>query len=169
MPSAGETLLSANTALREKVYDERFQAPFLRETEIYYAAEGARYLEQSDVPHFLQHVERRLQQASDMAVRYLDSSTRKPLVRAVEQHLLAPHTTAVLAKGLNLLMDGNRIQDLSRLYALFQRVGALEELKVGFSTYAKRVGHELVSDDKRDKEMIAELLSLKQRVRLARA
>lgn len=57
-------------------------------------------------------------------------------------------------------------QDLRRLYVLFQRVGALEELKAGFSGYVKRVGHELVADDKRDKELIAALLDLRKRVSL---
>lgn len=34
----------------------------MRETEEFYAAEGIRYMETADVPHFLQHVEDRLQQ-----------------------------------------------------------------------------------------------------------
>lgn len=44
------------------MYEELFEGRFLRETEEFYAAEGVRYMETADVPHFLQHVEERLQQ-----------------------------------------------------------------------------------------------------------
>lgn len=47
-----------------QVYDILFESRFLRETEEYYAAEGVRYMATADVPHFLQHVEERLQQVS---------------------------------------------------------------------------------------------------------
>lgn len=45
-----------------QVYEELFEGRFLRETEEFYAAEGVRYMGTADVPHFLQHVENRLQQ-----------------------------------------------------------------------------------------------------------
>lgn len=45
-----------------KVYEELFEGRFLKETEEFYAAEGVRYMATTDVPHFLQHVEERLQQ-----------------------------------------------------------------------------------------------------------
>lgn len=44
------------------MYEELFEGRFLRETEEFYAAEGVRYMATADVPHFLQHVERRLEQ-----------------------------------------------------------------------------------------------------------
>lgn len=50
-----------------KVYEELFEGRFLRETEEFYAAEGIRYMETADVPHFLQHVEDRLQQVGFLA------------------------------------------------------------------------------------------------------
>ncbi|CAN0538293.1 unnamed protein product, partial [Scytosiphon promiscuus] len=45
-----------------QVYEELFEGRFLKETEEFYAAEGVRYMETADVPHFLRHVEERLQQ-----------------------------------------------------------------------------------------------------------
>lgn len=50
------------TNLGGQVYEELFEGRFLKETEEFYAAEGVRYMATADVPHFLQHVEQRLQQ-----------------------------------------------------------------------------------------------------------
>lgn len=51
------------------MYEELFEGRFLRETEEFYAAEGVRYMETADVPHFLQHVEERLQQVRSTLAR----------------------------------------------------------------------------------------------------
>lgn len=54
--------LSTETIFTSQVYEELFEGRFLRETSEFYAAEGVRYMATADVPHFLQHVEERLQQ-----------------------------------------------------------------------------------------------------------
>jgi cullin 4 len=55
-----------------------------------------------------------------------------------------------------------RLEDLNRLYSLFQRVeGAVEEMKVSFNSFIKRKGTEIVVDQNRDKEMIDDLLAFK--------
>ncbi|CAN0092963.1 unnamed protein product, partial [Sphacelaria rigidula] len=91
--------------LRDQVYELLFESRFLRETEEFYAAEGVRYMATADVPHFLQHVEERLQQEADRAALYLDSSTRKSLIATAEGQLLKPHTQALLERGFAALMD----------------------------------------------------------------
>lgn len=48
-------LLKMFTALG--IYQESFEKPFLECTEEFYAAEGAKYMQQSDVPEYLKHVE----------------------------------------------------------------------------------------------------------------
>lgn len=48
-------LLKMFTALG--IYQESFEKPFLAGTEEFYAAEGAKYMQQSDVPDYLKHVE----------------------------------------------------------------------------------------------------------------
>lgn len=45
-----------------QVYEALFEGRFLRETGEFYATEGVRTMGNSDVPHFLQHVDTRLQQ-----------------------------------------------------------------------------------------------------------
>lgn len=47
---------------------------------------------------------------------------RKPLIQCVEKQLLGEHLTAILHKGLDQLLDENRIDDLSLAYELFSKV-----------------------------------------------
>jgi len=39
------------------IYMESFEKPFLEGTSEFYAAEGMKYMQQSDVPEYLKHVE----------------------------------------------------------------------------------------------------------------
>lgn len=48
-------LLKMFTALG--IYSESFEKPFLESTSEFYGAEGMKYMQQSDVPDYLKHVE----------------------------------------------------------------------------------------------------------------
>ncbi|KAJ9558307.1 hypothetical protein OSB04_012921 [Centaurea solstitialis] len=133
-------LLKMFTALG--IYSESFEKPFLECTSEFYAAEGVKYMQQSDVPDYLKHVEVRLQEEHDRCVIYLDAVTRKPL-------------------GFVMLMDGNRIQDLRRMYVLFCRVNALESLRQALSLYIRKTGQGIVQDEEKDKDMVSSLLEFK--------
>lgn len=67
-------------------------------------------------------------------------------------------------QGFGVLMDGNRVSDLQRLYMLFARVNALESLKQALSTYIKSTGNSTVMDEEKDKDMVPWLLDLKARL-----
>ncbi|KAJ9565787.1 hypothetical protein OSB04_001753 [Centaurea solstitialis] len=111
-------LLKMFTALG--IYSESFEKPFLECTSEFYAAEGVRYMQYSDVPDFLKHVE-----------------------------------------GFMMLMDGNRTQDLRRMYVLFSRVNALESLRQALSAYIRKTGQGIVMDEEKDKDMVFSLLEFK--------
>eukprot|EP00250_Pteridium_aquilinum_P020546 c24859_g10_i1 orf=422-2893(-) len=146
------------------VYVESFEKPFLARTADFYAAEGTRFMQQTDVPDYLKHVEVRLHEEHDRCLLYLDASTRKPLVAAAEKQLLERHTSAILDKGFSMLMDANRAKDLQRMYSLFSKVGALDQLKQSLSIYIKASGHNVVMDDEKDKDMVSWLLDFKARL-----
>lgn len=56
----------------------------------------------------------------------------------MEKQLLSEHLTAVLQKGLDHLLEENRIPDLCLLYSLFTRVkNGLHELCLNFNGYIK--------------------------------
>ncbi|GAA0171236.1 ubiquitin-protein ligase [Lithospermum erythrorhizon] len=152
-------LLKMFTALG--IYSESFEKPFLERTSEFYAAESAKYMQQSDVPDYLKHVETRLHEEHERCLLYLDACTRKPLVATAETQLLERHIPAILDKGFNFLMAGNRVSDLQRMYVLFSKVDALEALRQALSSYIRRTGQVIVMDEEKDKDMVSGLLDFK--------
>nr|DBA13711.1 TPA: hypothetical protein GDO54_017055 [Pyxicephalus adspersus] len=121
-----------------QIYQESFEHRFLEETNHLYAAEGQRLMQEREVPEYLHHVNKRLEEEADRVITYLDQSTQKPLIATVEKQLLGEHLTTTLQKGLNHLLDENRIQDLSLLYQLFSRVrGGVQVLLQHWIEYIK--------------------------------
>ncbi|KAL4299589.1 hypothetical protein AHAS_Ahas17G0116000 [Arachis hypogaea] len=91
-------LLKMFTALG--IYAESFEKPFLECTSEFYAAQGMKYMQQSDVPDYLKHMETRLQEEHDRCLIYLDASTRKPLIATAEKQLLERHIPAILERHI---------------------------------------------------------------------
>ena len=60
-----------------------------------------------------------------------------------------------------MLMDGNRSEDLQRMYLLFLKVNALESLRQALSSYIRRTGQGIVMDEEKDKDMVSCLLEFK--------
>jgi hypothetical protein len=60
-----------------------------------------------------------------------------------------------------MLMDANRINDLSRMYDLFQRVNAVELLKLALSSYIRATGQGIIMDEEKDRELVPFLLDFK--------
>ncbi|CAL4919436.1 unnamed protein product [Urochloa decumbens] len=152
-------LLKMFTALG--MYSESFEKPFLECTSEFYATEGVKYMQQSDIPDYLKHVESRLQEEHERCILYLEANTRKPLIATTEKQLLEQHTSAIIEKGFTMLMDANRINDLSRMYNLFQRVNAVELLKLALSSYIRATGQGIIMDEEKDKELVPFLLDFK--------
>lgn len=111
---------------------------FLEATERLYAAEGQRLMQDQDVPEYLRHVDKRLGEENERLLHYLDSSTRVPLIHTVEKQLISEHITNILQKGLDSILNENRISDISLLYTLFSRVkNGLVQLCIHFNNYIK--------------------------------
>mmetsp|Transcript_26420 Transcript_26420/g.74343 ORF Transcript_26420/g.74343 Transcript_26420/m.74343 type:complete len:737 (+) Transcript_26420:341-2551(+) len=146
------------------IYSECFQKPFLDETTQFYCSEGESYMNQADAPEYLLHSEKRLMEEYERCKNYLDVSTRKPLVAAVEKQLLEKHLADLLNRGFTPLIDGDRLQDLKRLYNLSSRVNALDAVKVAFHSYIKTKGEQLIMDEEKDPEMVDLLLQMKARI-----
>ncbi|NXJ13729.1 CUL4A protein, partial [Odontophorus gujanensis] len=158
------SLLSMLSDLQQ-VYKESFEQRFLEETNCLYAAEGQRLMQEREVPEYLHHVSKRLEEEGDRVITYLDHSTQKPLIACVEKQLLGEHLTAILQKGLDNLLDENRISDLTQMYQLFSRVkGGQQILLQHWSEYIKNFGTTIVVNPEKDKDMVQELLDFKDKV-----
>ncbi|XP_068181359.1 cullin-4B [Antennarius striatus] len=148
-----------------QIYQDSFEQRFLEETNRLYAAEGQRLMQEREVPEYLHHVNKRLEEEADRVITYLDQSTQKPLIATVEKQLLGEHLTATLQKGLTHLLDENRIQELSLLYQLFSRVrGGVQVLLQHWIEYIKAFGSTIVINPEKDKTMVQELLDFKDKV-----
>lgn len=152
-----------------QIYQLIFEKRFLEATERLYSAEGQRLMQERDVPEYLAHVDKRLNEENERLLFYLDSSTKKPLVTTVEKQLLEQHLQQILQKGLDQLLNENRIADLTLMYQLFSRVkDGLKELVVHFSTFIKAAGRVVVvnptNDLEKDKDMVQHLLDFKDKL-----
>ncbi|KAL6260573.1 hypothetical protein P5V15_008094 [Pogonomyrmex californicus] len=148
-----------------QIYQEAFETKFLLATERLYAAEGLRLMNEHDVPEYLAHVDKRLQEENERLLHYLDTSTKWSLIHTVEKQLLSEHITSILQKGLSGLLDENRISDLSLLYNLYSRIkNGLVELCLNFNCYIKKKGKTIVIDPEKDKTMVQELLDFKDKM-----
>uniref|UniRef100_A0A8C1UP68 Cullin-4A n=1 Tax=Cyprinus carpio TaxID=7962 RepID=A0A8C1UP68_CYPCA len=126
-----------------QVYKDSFEQRFLTETNRLYAAEGQRLMQERDVPEYLHHVSRRLEEENDRVISYLDQSTQKPLIATVEKQLLGEHMNAILQKGLWMLLDENRVCELTLLYELLSKVkGGLMTLLQAWRDYIKVHAHQ---------------------------
>jgi cullin-4 len=59
-----------------QIYQEAFESKFLVATERLYAAEGQRLMQEHDVPEYLAHVDKRLNEENERLLHYLDPATK---------------------------------------------------------------------------------------------
>uniref|UniRef100_T1IZT0 Cullin family profile domain-containing protein n=1 Tax=Strigamia maritima TaxID=126957 RepID=T1IZT0_STRMM len=148
-----------------QIYHDAFETKFLQATDRLFAAEGQQLMQQRDVPEYLAHVDKRLNEESERLLHYLDQSTKKALISCVEKELLGEHLSNILQKGLDNLLDENRLNDLSLMYNLFSKVkNGFQELCSYFSLYIKKRGRTIVINPEKDKTLVQELLDFKDQM-----
>lgn len=148
-----------------QIYKDAFENKFLVATKQLYQTEGQRKMQELDVPEYLKHVADRLAEENERLLHYLDQCTKPQLIFTVERQLLAEHITGILQKGLDQLLEENRVSDLTLLYSLFSRVkNGTVELCSSFNAYVKTKGKTLVIDPEKDKTMVQDLLDFKDKM-----
>ncbi|XP_070502006.1 cullin-4A isoform X1 [Chironomus tepperi] len=148
-----------------QIYKEAFENKFLIATKQLYQAEGQRKMQELDVPEYLKHVDKRLAEENERLLHYLDQCTKLQLIFTIERQLIAEHITGILQKGLDQLLEENRVADLSLLYSLFSRVkNGTIELCTSFNAFIKTKGKTLVIDPEKDKTMVQDLLDFKDKM-----
>lgn len=93
----------------------------------------------------------RLSEEFERCSSYLDASSRRPLIAAVESELVGRHVGALLdgRRGLGPLLEGHRVADLGRLHGLVGRVGAGEALRAALREHLRAAGLALVKDEEK--------------------
>ncbi|KAL3989495.1 Cullin-4A domain protein [Acanthocheilonema viteae] len=158
-----KSLLRMMTSLR--VYAEVFERKFLETTCTLYEAEGRHLSQNLEVPIYLRHVKKRLEEETNRVDYYLDFITRKPLLAVTERCLISDYMDSFINKGLDEMLRGNKCDDLSLMYNMVSRTKhGLHILKNVFASYVKKVGKALVMDVNRDKTLVADLLTMKRQL-----
>ena len=148
-----------------QIYQEAFEKKFLAATEKLYSAEGQKLINELPVPGYLAHAEKRLKEENERLLHYLDQSSKWQLIHSVEKQLLAQHLSSILIKGLDFLLEENRIEDLQLMYNLLGRVkNGQSELCSKMSEYVKKRGKVIVINPEKDKTMVQELLDFKEKL-----
>ncbi|XP_054266080.1 cullin-4A-like [Macrosteles quadrilineatus] len=148
-----------------QIYQDAFESKFLVATEVLYAAEGKQLIQDMEVSEYLHHVDKRLTEEKERLLHYLDPSTKWSLIHTVEKQLLSEHLTTMLQKGMDSLLEENRVSELALLYTLVTRIKkGLQELCTHFNTYIKKKGRTIVIDPEKDKTMVQELLDFKDKM-----
>lgn len=148
-----------------QIYQVAFEKKFLSATEKLYSAEASNLVNQLDVPSYLIHVEKRLREENERLLHYLDSSSKWQLVHMVEKQLLTEHLNTILTRGLDMLLEENRLADLSLMYTLVGKVQiGRAELCSKMTEYIKKRGKVIVINPEKDKTMVQELLDFKDKL-----
>ena len=148
-----------------QIYQEAFEKKFLTATEKLYSAEGQKLINELPVPGYMQHAEKRLKEENERLLHYLDQSSKWQLIHCVEKQLLAQHLSSILTKGLDCLLEENRVEDLQLMYNLLGRVkNGQAELCSKMAEYVKKRGKVIVINPEKDKTMVQELLDFKEKL-----
>ncbi|GJJ08693.1 hypothetical protein Clacol_002912 [Clathrus columnatus] len=104
------------------VYNKYLETEFLKDSEVFYKAEGERLMDMCDTPAYLARAETRFVSEELRTLHYLSAKTHPPLRRILESTLLTPHLTALINmpnSGLDSMIDNGKMDDLARMYRLF--------------------------------------------------
>ncbi|KAF7312292.1 CULLIN-2 domain-containing protein [Mycena indigotica] len=107
------------------VYQRDLEPLLLKESEVFYKAEGKRLLESCDASEYLRKVESRLESEDSRTHHYLSRNTAAPLRQILQDNLLTAHLSSIVSmenSGLDVMIDLNKIPDMARLYRLFLSV-----------------------------------------------
>ncbi|KAG2017666.1 ubiquitin ligase SCF complex subunit Cullin [Coprinopsis cinerea AmutBmut pab1-1] len=120
-----DVLLWLETGNSITVYKKELEPPFLKESEAFYKDESRHLLDTCDAPEYLQRVEARFESEDSRIHHYLSPQTSAAIKQILQDHLLTPNLSAVISmpnSGLDVMIDANKLDDLSRLYRLFMQV-----------------------------------------------
>ncbi|CAL5346993.1 unnamed protein product [Camellia sinensis] len=90
-------------------YENDFEADMLKDTAAYYSRKASNWILEDSCPNYMLKAEERLKREKDRVAHYLHSSS--------ELKLLEKHS------GCHALLRDDKVEDLSRMYRLFSKIG----------------------------------------------
>ncbi|KAJ1995168.1 hypothetical protein GGI25_001394 [Coemansia spiralis] len=117
-----------------------------------------------DVPQYLLHVKRRLEEEAQRVSNYLVSSSKSALLATTTSELVEKHTEKLLTSSFDTIADRSMLSDLANLYSLLYAANRIETLKRHWVAYIKKSGLRMVQAPDIDVSLITDLLTFKQKV-----
>lgn len=122
------------------VYRFHFERPFLEATTKYYEHESAQFVAENSVVEYMKKAETRLEEEKGRVGLYLHPDIMTPLMKACLGVLVSGHS-ALLRDEFQVLLDGDRQEDLARMYRLLARIiDGLDPLRTKFEAHVRKSG-----------------------------
>jgi len=151
-----------------QVYEEDFETPFLEATREFYYVESQEFIASNSCPDYMRKAENRRREELERVQYYLDQNSESKVREVVETELIAKHMQTLVHmenSGLIPMLRDDKVEDLSRMYNLLQKVeGGLDLMRTVLGNYVKECGIEIVKDEEKMKErgaFVQALLDLK--------
>ncbi|KAN0031862.1 hypothetical protein ACTFIV_005729 [Dictyostelium citrinum] len=143
-----------------EIYQSCFEQQFLQETETFYKAESADFIEKNGVCEYMRHVYNRIEQETNRVNQYMPISTLDKLTKILNNVLISNYKEQFAGKFLDILIE-DKSSDLVMMYSLLARVSHLTPLKNIFSEFIKSEGlKEIESNLKEAQEKPQVLISI---------
>jgi len=134
-----------------QVYEEDFERHFLEDSAHFYRMESQEFISSNSCSDYLIKVEARLKEEANRVAYFLDPSTEPKIRETVERELITVHMKHLIDmdnSGLIPMLRDDKIDDLSRMFHLFQRVpNGLNPMKETTANFVKETGKSLVTAD----------------------
>ncbi|KIY72339.1 Cullin-domain-containing protein [Cylindrobasidium torrendii FP15055 ss-10] len=114
-----------NTGSRQTIYKDDLEPSILAASREFYSKRGNTLISSCDAPEYLRRVEKAYEDEQSRAHHYLSSLSAPALSQILDDHLLTAHLLEILEQpnsGLDAMIDNDKLEDLARLYGLFNKV-----------------------------------------------
>ncbi len=157
-------LLSRGTISTTTVYTEDFEDHFIAATSEFYRLESLDFISQNTCPEYLRKVEQRLMEEGARVIHYLSLSTERRLMECVEKELIVSHARTLIeleGSGLTALLQYHKLDDLRRMYSLFNRVFTCADmLRDGVAKFIFTAGQDIVTGQDANKDPVGFVKSI---------
>ncbi|KAJ2549720.1 Cullin-4B [Coemansia sp. RSA 1878] len=165
------------------LYAQSLQPSFIDATRDYYRSESLRMINYlvpikqsagvsaearssgpTDVPGYMNHVQRRLDEETQRVAQYLKPSTKSTLLATVLAELVEKHTEKLLGPNFDAMVDADMVSDLTNLYSLLLPVNKLDLLQQNWISYIKKTGLRMMQASDLEATLISGLLAFKRKL-----
>jgi len=123
-----------------KIYEVYYEKPFIEATEKFYLYESQKFINENSIVDYMKKAKSRLEEENQRVDKYLNESSRIPLLKACKDVLIKNHLEPIQEEFTELLQQ-DRVDDLELLYYLLKYIpNSFDPLCEKFEEYVKQQG-----------------------------